>query len=51
MALGTCELIWIKSLLSDMGIKVDEPVYLRCDNQAAIYIRPYLVFHERTKHI
>lgn len=51
MASLTCELIWLRSLLNDLGFTDPEPMTLFCDNQAAIHIAANPVFHERTKHI
>ncbi|XP_020532292.1 uncharacterized protein LOC110008568 [Amborella trichopoda] len=51
MASTTCELIWLKSFLNDLGFKSAKPIPLFCDNQAAIHIAIYPVFHERTKYI
>ena len=51
MASTTCELIWLKALLRDLGVKIQRPMKLYCDNQAAIHIASNPVFHERTKHI
>lgn len=51
MASTACELIWLKALLSDMGIQSSKPITLHCDNQAAMHIAANPVFHERTKHI
>ncbi|GKU87876.1 hypothetical protein SLEP1_g2207 [Rubroshorea leprosula] len=51
MAMTLSELIWLKSLLSDLCIPHEQPMTLYCDNQAAIHIANNPVFHERTKHI
>ena len=51
MASTTSELVWIKQLLSDLGIKIEEPMKMYCDNQSARHIAANPVFHERTKHI
>ncbi|KAK1422630.1 hypothetical protein QVD17_17916 [Tagetes erecta] len=50
MCAATCEVIWLKNLLVEMGIHVDLPVDMHCDNNAAISIAANPVFHDRTKH-
>ncbi|KAL1203339.1 Retrovirus-related Pol polyprotein from transposon RE2 [Cardamine amara subsp. amara] len=47
----TNELVWLKTLLKDLGIESTSPITMHCDNQAAIHIATNSVFHERTKHI
>jgi hypothetical protein len=51
MANTTCELKWIKSVLSSLGIIHSKPIQLYGDSQAALHIAKNPVFHERTKHI
>ncbi|GAV77752.1 hypothetical protein CFOL_v3_21222, partial [Cephalotus follicularis] len=51
MANVTCELMWIRQLLSELGFGDLSPMQLWCDNQAAIHIASNTVFHERAKHI
>ena len=51
MAYTSCELIWIRSLLSEMGVVSSRSKVMHCNNQAAMYITNNHVFHERTKHI
>nr|KYP76764.1 Copia protein [Cajanus cajan] len=51
MATTTCELKWLKELLSCFGCAHSGPMKLYCDNQAALHIAANPVFHERTKHI
>jgi hypothetical protein len=51
MAHTTCEIIWLRSLLRELGVNVSLPMKMHCDNQAAIHIASNPVFHERTKHI
>ena len=51
MAVTTCELKWLKLLLSSLGILHSQPMRLYCDSQSALHIARNPVFHERTKHI
>ncbi|XP_019178900.1 PREDICTED: uncharacterized protein LOC109174062 [Ipomoea nil] len=51
LADATSELICLRWLLEDMGIKQSSPTVLHCDNRSAIQIAHNDVFHERTKHI
>lgn len=51
MAVTLCELKWLRQLLDDLCVSITQPVFLHCDNQAAICIAANLIFHERTKHI
>ena len=51
MALGIYELMWLKTLLSELQVKVQEPLRLFYDNKTAISIAHNPVQHDRTKHI
>lgn len=51
MAATACLLIWLKGLVSDLGLSHQALMSLMCDNQAAMHIAANPVFHERTKHI
>ncbi|CAJ2650750.1 unnamed protein product [Trifolium pratense] len=51
MASTTTEIVWLRWLLSDMGVPLSEPTPMYCDNKSAIQIAHNTVFHERTKHI
>ena len=51
MASTASELIWLKQLLKDMRINVDQPMKMYCDKNSARHIAQNPVFHERTKHI
>ncbi|XP_022149023.1 uncharacterized protein LOC111017543 [Momordica charantia] len=48
LAVATCELLWLSSLLSDLQAP---PALLFCDNEVAVHIASNPIFHERTKHI
>lgn len=45
------ELVWLRWLISNMGVDHLSPTILWCDNRSAIQIAHNDVFHERTKHI
>ncbi|CAL1392348.1 unnamed protein product [Linum trigynum] len=47
----TCEVVWVKRLIQELGIDHIQPVDLFCDSRSAIYIAENPMFHERTKHI
>nr|GEU50587.1 reverse transcriptase domain-containing protein [Tanacetum cinerariifolium] len=51
MAQTTCELVWLRNLLGEIGFPQSKPMKMWCDNQEAIYIATNPVFPERTKHI
>nr|KYP39692.1 Retrovirus-related Pol polyprotein from transposon TNT 1-94 [Cajanus cajan] len=51
MAYGICELLWIRSILADLGIKYEQPMNLFCDNKAVVEIAHNPVQHDRTKHV
>lgn len=51
MAHGICELLWLKIILTDLGIKWEGTMKLYCDNKSAINIAHNPVQHDRTKHV
>ena len=51
MSNATSEVTWIIRLLSDMGVDKLKPMTLHYDNNSAIHIAKYPVFHDCTKHI
>ena len=51
MALGVCELLWLKIILEDLKIVWEGPMKLYCDNKSAINFAHNPVQHDRTKHV
>ena len=51
MAHRICELLWIKCVLSDLGIKNTMSMNLYCDNTISIEITQNLIEHDHTKHV
>ena len=51
MELGTCEALWLRLLLMDLGYLPRQPIRLYCDNKAVCDIAHNSVQHDRTKHV
>ncbi|GJY97784.1 uncharacterized mitochondrial protein-like protein [Tanacetum coccineum] len=51
MAVSNIEIVWLRWLLTDMGVCIRHSTPLHCDNRSVIQIAHNSVFHERTKHI
>ena len=51
MALAKYELLWIKQSIYELKFVKTSQMKLLCDNQAALHIISYPMFHERIKHI
>ena len=50
MALGVCELLWIKIILKDLMIESGS-MNLYYDNKSAINIAHNMIQHDRMKHV
>jgi hypothetical protein len=48
---ATKEAIWLRQLLSELGLDMSSLTALHIDNQSAITITRNLEFHDRTKYI
>jgi histone deacetylase 1/2 len=51
LANATAEVIWVQSLLTELGVSQSRVASLWCDNLGATYLSANPVFHARTKHI
>lgn len=51
LANATAEIIWMQSLLRELGVKSKQAPCLWCDNLCATYLSANPVFHARMKHI
>lgn len=51
MSAACSEIIWLRGLLTELGISQVQPTPLHADNTSAIQIVANPVYHERTKHI
>ncbi|BAU01919.1 hypothetical protein VIGAN_11127900 [Vigna angularis var. angularis] len=51
MSTACYEIIWLRGLLTELGLSQAQPTPLHADNTSAIQIAANSVYHERTKHI
>lgn len=51
MANGVCEMLWLRTLLQELGFIIRIPMSLYYDNKAATSIAHSPIQHDRTKHI
>jgi hypothetical protein len=51
MTLSLCEMMWVKSLLSELRLFRRKLLQLWCDSKSAINIANNPVQHDRTKHM
>jgi histone deacetylase 1/2 len=51
LANATAEVIWIQTLLRELGVPQSRATVLWCDNLGATYLSANPIFHARTKHI
>jgi hypothetical protein len=47
----TCEAVWLRRLLQDVGKEQKEPTMIKCHNQSSINLAKNPIFHARTKHV
>ena len=51
MADTTAEMLWLRSLLTELGFPPEGPMQMYCDNMAATFIASNATFHMTMKHI
>jgi histone deacetylase 1/2 len=51
MANATAELIWLQSLLDELGVRRPKGARLWCDNLGTTYLSANPIFHAKTRHI
>jgi histone deacetylase 1/2 len=51
LANATAKIMWIQTLLLELGVQVPRAAKVRCDNISAKYLSSNPVFHARIKHI
>jgi hypothetical protein len=51
LANATAEIIWVQSLLTELGVKQEQTPCFRCDNLGATYLSANPIFPARTKYI
>ena len=49
--IAACEAVWLRRILQDIGVPVEDATVLKCDNQSCMAIAKNPMFHARTKHI
>ncbi|MCO5568144.1 hypothetical protein L7F22_021840 [Adiantum nelumboides] len=50
-AVAACEVAWLELLLGNLGIQLQRPVVIHCDNLSSIQVAQNPMFHARTRHI
>ncbi|KAL9251846.1 Retrovirus-related Pol polyprotein from transposon RE1-like protein [Drosera capensis] len=51
LANATAEVVWVQSVLGELGVFQSRPPCLWCDNLGVTYLSANPIFHARTKHI
>jgi hypothetical protein len=51
LAYATTEVIWVQTIMKELGIDQSRIACLWCDNLGATYMTANTVFHAQTKHI
>ena len=51
MSSATCEVVWLRRILEDVGEKKEEPSKVHCDIQSAVKLAHNPIYHAKSKHI
>lgn len=51
MADAASEINWIETVLDELGVKVEQPSTIWCNNMAANFLTKNPIHHARTKHV
>lgn len=51
VASTAAELLWLRNLLSEMGVMLNHTPVIYCDNLGATHLSANPVFHSRMKHL
>ena len=49
--IAACEAVWLKRLLKYLGVPIQYPILLYCDNMSTNHLACNPVFHAHTMHI
>jgi hypothetical protein len=47
----TCEVVWLRRILQDVGEQQKRTTVIKSDSQSSIKLENNLVYHARTKHV
>ena len=51
MCATTCEVVWLRRLLQDVGEEQRKAMIIKCDNQSSIKLENNPIYHSGTKHV
>ncbi|GAA0161932.1 hypothetical protein LIER_18136 [Lithospermum erythrorhizon] len=51
MTADTCQAIWMKRVLSELGQEIRDCIHIKCDNSSTIKLSKNPIMHGRCKHI
>ena len=51
MSSATCEVVWLRRILEDVGENQEEPSKVHCDIQSAVKLAHNPIYHAKSKHI